>query len=401
MATDLDHSLEPRATFLVALARALHEAGAPAHRLEDTVDQAARALGVRVDCLSQPTSLLIGIGAETRVLRVHPRPIHLARLVAVDGVGTEVARGQLSPEVGLARLEAIASAPERVPPLAVAAATIVSSACSAVFLHATPTTIGAAAALGGVVALLGTFARRNAGYARIHELVASFVVAGLATALARVVPVSVPVLTLAGIISLLPGLTLTVALTELATGHLASGTARATGAAVTFLQLGLGTTFGWKLAALFPRALRVPASPLPDYAPWAVLPLLAGAYTVAFHARLRDFPAILAVSALAYAAALQGQVWLGSELGAAVGGLAVGLASNLVARLRRVPTAVTQVPGLLLLVPGSIGFSTFGAMLDDEVEAGVGAAFSTMVIAGSLVAGILAAGVLLPPRKSL
>lgn len=393
--------LDPRATFLVALARALHEAGAPAHRLEDTVDQAARALGVPFDCLSQPTSLILGVGAETRVLRVSPRPLHLARLVAVDEVGTQVARGQLDPSAGLTRLAAIESTPERLPLGVHLLAGALSSACAVAFLQGTATAALAAAGFGLLVGLLAQLGRRVAGYARIHELVASFAVAALATLLARYVPVSVPVLTLAGVMALLPGLTLTVALTELATGHLASGTARAMGAAVTFLQLGLGTSFGWQLAALLPRALRVPKEPLPEWATWVAIPLAAAAFAVSFRARLRDFLPILAVAGLAWAAALTGRAALGPELGAALGGLAVGLASNLQARVRRVPTAVTQVPGLLLLVPGSIGFTGFGAMLDDDVEAGVGAAFSMFVIAGSLVAGILAAAVLIPPRKPL
>ena len=41
----------------------------------------------------------------------------------------------------------------------------------------------------------------------------------------------------------------------------------------------------------------------------------------------------------------------------------------------------------------------FGALLNDDVTGGVDAGFRMLVIAGSLVAGTLAAGVLLPPRR--
>lgn len=390
---------DPRATFLVALARALHEAGAPAHRLEDAVDRAARALGVPFDCLSQPTSLILGVGTETRVLRVQPREVHLARLVAIEAAGDAVARGELDPVAGLVRLRGILAEPERHGLLAVLVTPGVSSAAAAVFLHGTVQAVLVAAGLGLTVGLLDRAARANPAYGRVHVLVAAFVVAAAATAMARLVPVAVPAVTLAGIISLLPGLTVTVALTELATGHLASGTARAMGAGVTFLMLGLGTSLGWELAELLPPALRGRVPPLPDYAAGIALPIACAAFTVAFRARRRDYPAILVVSALGYGAAVQGQAWLGAELGASVGGLVIGLASNLQARLRRVPTAVTQVPGLLLLVPGSVGFAGFGAMLEDDLERGIGALVSMLFIAGSLVAGILAAGVLLPPRR--
>ncbi|GDX82332.1 membrane protein [Deltaproteobacteria bacterium] len=393
--------LHPAGQWLVALARALHESGAPAHRLEETVDQNAQALGVAFACLSQPTSLILGIGGETRVIRVQPHTIHLERLINIDEVGVRVAKGTLSPGAGLAALSTIAASPERYGSVMVVFATAVSSATAAVFLHGSASTVALAGGLGLGVGILARIAVWRIEYGRLHELVASFVVAATATALARVVPVPVGVLTLAGIISLLPGLSLTVALTELATRHLASGTARAMGAAVTFLQIGLGTALGWHLAEALPKALRNPNLPLDDGWVWAAVPLAAAAFTVALRARPRDFPSIALVAGLSYLAGRFGQAHLGPELGASIGGLSVGLLSNLHARILRVPTAVTQVPGLLLLVPGSIGFRGFGAMLDADVNSGVSAAFSMTVIAGSLVAGILAAGVILPPRRSL
>jgi uncharacterized membrane protein YjjP (DUF1212 family) len=39
---------DARADLLVGIARALHEAGAPAHRLEATIDALGRALGLDV-----------------------------------------------------------------------------------------------------------------------------------------------------------------------------------------------------------------------------------------------------------------------------------------------------------------------------------------------------------------
>ena len=50
--------------------------------------------------------------------------------------------------------------------------------------------------------------------------------------------------TLGGLVVLLPGLTLTTALSELATRHLASGAARLSGAFITFLSIVFGVAFG-------------------------------------------------------------------------------------------------------------------------------------------------------------
>lgn len=392
---------DPRGRFLIALARALHESGVPAHRLEDTVDLAANALGVPVNCLSQPTSLILDLGDGAHVLRVHPREVHLERMVLIDAIGGEVARGRLFPSDALQQLDAVMRRPERWPGWLALVAGGVSSASAAVFFHAPWAAVAVAGALGLLAALLGNLARSWRPYGRVHELAASFLVAAIATLLGRALPVSATLVTLAGIIGLLPGLSLTVALTELATRHLASGTARLMGAVVSFVQLGIGTALGWRLAALLPKAIRPIGDAPPEAALWAAVPVAAGAFVVSLRARPRDYFWIVGVSLLGFGAAQAGQTWLGPELGAFVGGLVVGLASNVQARVRRVATAVTQVPGLLLLVPGSVGFRGFGAMLDDDVSAGVSAGFATVVIAASLVAGILAAGILLPPRRSL
>lgn len=390
-----------RGELVVALARALHEAGVPAHRLEAAIASVTRALGIAVSCLSQPTSLIIDLPERTRVLRVEPAAVDLARMVQVDGIAMAVSRGDLDVRAGLDALAVVARPSRLQHPLVVLAATAASSAAAAVFFGAPPLAVGVAGGLGVLAGALEGLSARWAGYRRIHELATSFAIAAAATAIGRVVPVSATLVTLAGIVSLLPGLTLTVALTELATRHLASGTARLTGAVVTLLQLGIGTALGWRLATLLPPALRPVGDPVPEALQFLAVPVAAAAFLVAFRARRQDYLWILGVSLLAFFAGREGQDLLGPELGACIGGLAVGLLSNLQAVIRRVPTAVTQVPALILLVPGSVGFRGFGAMLNDDVTGGVDAGFRMLVIAGSLVAGTLAAGVLLPPRRYL
>jgi uncharacterized membrane protein YjjB (DUF3815 family) len=54
---------------------------------------------------------------------------------------------------------------------------------------------------------------------------------------------------------------------------------------------------------------------------------------------------------------------------------------------------VTAVPGLLILVPGSMGFRSVTSMVGDQYEDGIAIAFSVGIIGISLVAGILAGNV--------
>jgi len=60
---------------------------------------------------------------------------------------------------------------------------------------------------------------------------------------------------------------------------------------------------------------------------------------------------------------------------------------------------VVLVPGLLLLVPGSVGFRAVTSLVERQAVAGIETAFSTALTAIALVAGLLVAGVIAPERR--
>ena len=122
---------------------------------------------------------------------------------------------------------------------------------------------------------------------------------------------------------------------------------------------------------------------------------------VLFRARPGDAPWIVAAGAVAFYGARGGAQLLGPQLGVAAGALAVGAASNLYSRWANVPTAITLIPGIMLLVPGGLGFSSLSAMLEKDVVSGVETAFAALMVAVALVAGLLVANVLVPARKAL
>ena len=76
----------------------------------------------------------------------------------------------------------------------------------------------------------------------------------------------------------------------------------------------------------------------------------------------------------------------------------MGVSSNVISRIRDQPSSVTQVPGILFLVPGSVGVRSVFSMLDREVIRGVETTFQMLLIGASLVAGLLVANVLAPSR---
>jgi uncharacterized membrane protein YjjB (DUF3815 family) len=77
------------------------------------------------------------------------------------------------------------------------------------------------------------------------------------------------------------------------------------------------------------------------------------------------------------------------------------MASAAYERWKKRPAPVVLVPGILLLVPGSIGYLSMSSLMQRNTIAGVDTAFTMILTAMSLVAGLLIAGVLAPePTRS-
>jgi len=94
-----------------------------------------------------------------------------------------------------------------------------------------------------------------------------------------------------------------------------------------------------------------------------------------------------------------GAATLGVELGTFAGALAVGVASSVYERLTQRPAAVVSVPGILLLVPGSVGFRGLTSLIDRQAVAGIETIFSMILTAVALVAGLLIAAVVVPETR--
>ena len=398
-----DHGGE---ALLLELGRALHSYGTPAHRLEAALAGLARRLGVEAEFFSAPTAIFAqfgGPGGVARLARVEPGEVNLEKQALLDEVAERVWHGTLDPAAALAAVRRIVAALPRYGPALSTACFGLASGAAARFFGGGLREIAASVVVGLAIGLLAVAAGRRPALGRVFETLA----ATLATALAvsanwLAFPVSVYVTTLAGLIVLIPGLTLTVAINELATRNWVSGTARLVGAGAAFVQIGLGVTLGSQLTRVLP-GWQPP--PVPDQLPaWTVAVAVVGAslgFVVLFGARPGDAPWIVAAGAIAFWGARGGAELLGPQLGVAAGAFAVGAASNLYSRWANVPTAITLVPGIMLLVPGGLGFSSLSAMLDKNVVSGVETAFAALMVAVALVAGLLVANVLVPARKAL
>lgn len=411
----MDPSTFPtRVKFICELARRLHQYGTSAPRLETALDSVSRKLGLLTQIWSNPTGILISfadagddadpLAQVTQVIRLDPGETSLKRLSEVDAIAERVYTGEIGIAEGYAKLRALRSGFRPRVERVLAACQGVAAAIVVVLLKGGWAEVALSLALGGLIGALGLFTARRPQIAAGFEAIAAMLAAFLAVVFSHfVTPIAVNSVLIASVIVLLPGLALTTAVTELASQHLSSGTARLAGAGAVLLKLGFGAAAGFELAKLCGLAAGpgVPSGVLPPWAEW--LALLIGSFNFAllFKAAPRDFPLVMVSSILGYLVTRYAGVVLGSEFGVFVAGLVVGLLSNLYARHFNRPGALVRVPGIIMLVPGSVGLRSLFFVFQHDVYQGLDTVFSLVVLLISLVAGLLFGNVLIAPRRSL
>jgi uncharacterized membrane protein YjjP (DUF1212 family) len=402
-----DELLHREAVRLVlAVARALHTAGTTAQRLEDVLHLLSSHLRlVNPQFFSTPTSIMASFGPDQRqevhLLRLFPAGPNIGRLSALDRVVGRVLAGQLDASQGLEEVNRITSA---LPPYGAAltiAAFGLASAGIARFLGGGGAEVVVGALLGVITGSLEAASERYRALGRVFEPLAAFVAAFVAASLATLVaPFAVYTATLAGIIVLLPGLLLTNAIRELAQRHLASGTARLAGAIVTLLSLVFGVALGDRLAAaLFGAAPRIDPQSLPAWTAVVAVIAAGASFVVILRAERTDAFWMIIAGAFTYTVGRFSAQWVGPELGLFLAALLAGVLSAFWSGFKDRPQQVVLVPGILMLVPGSIGFRSLSNLLDKDVISGIQTAFMMILAATALSAGLLVAGLIAPGRQ--
>lgn len=406
--------LARRTAFLELLARRLHQYGTPSQRLEEAVAAVAEKLGIACQVLATPTGITLSLAPRehahdplryhTIVVRVNPGDVHLALLARVDAIAEAVSRGSLDLEAGFAALRGLGESRSWRLRLALVAAYGLSSASVAALLGMAEAAVALAGAVGALIGLFSLFTEGRPNLAIAFEaLAALFASLAAHLAVAWLPPFHLQTLVLASIIVLLPGLALTTAVAEVASQQLASGTARFSGALATLLKLTFGAVAGAELAAGLGFKAPALAAPIPATGSESWLPLLGAsfAFAILFRAARRDVPLVMASAWLGYLAAKLGGGIGGAEFAVFFGGLIVSAAANGYARIAGRPGALVRVPGIILLVPGSVGFRGFALVFEHELLLGIDTMFRMIMVLTTLVAGLLFGNLLVPPRRQL
>jgi uncharacterized membrane protein YjjP (DUF1212 family) len=245
-----DERERARIAFVIELARRLHQYGAAAPRLEQAIDNVTQQLGLACDVLSTPTSIVLsfarqdgdGISDVTQVVRIAPGDVSLKRLCRADEIAEQVGTGKLEPRRGMAALRLLGRPlPRAALWVTVAGYGLAAGSVAVLFRTSAQDAIVAGVlglVIGGIVVMGAGQPRLSVAGEAIAALVATFVATMVS---AWLVPLALKLVVLSALIVLIPGMSLTNAVREVTSQHLASGVARFAGAAATILKLTFGT----------------------------------------------------------------------------------------------------------------------------------------------------------------
>lgn len=399
--------LARQAQLILTMGRALLTLGTPAHRLEATMTGIAERLGLTAQFFSTPSALFVALGKDHRqqtfMMRITQSGADFSRLADITTVIEDVAAGSGDLKQAAENVDQILERPSLYN-------SWLSFLAYALIGMPVAMLLGGGwleAAVGGVAALLvGALAALSRSFAGLSRLFVpiSATLASFATFswcawhghTALLPP------TMAALITLLPGLDLTISTRELSTGHLVSGSSRLASVLLVFATLGFGLALGGELAKLlFGVAPDVAAVSLPLWVIGCAAITSTIGFVFLFNAHFRDAPWILLVIAVSWASGTLGNLFLGVPLGAFVGGLMVGLTGNIYARIMNRPGSILHTPGLLLLVPGSVGFRSLHDLLNADIITGIQTAFLAILTAVALTVGMIVASTLIKPRNEL
>ncbi|GBG77512.1 hypothetical protein CBR_g23956 [Chara braunii] len=446
LASSVSHEEE----FLLLLLRALCAYGAPTLRMEHNLQCISQHLGVDSCFVVSPNLAWVSFGttASHPQLRLFLIPLQqgleLSKLEDLNCLCNELFQSKIALQQAAEQLQKIVATSPTHPALA----NVMEILCYAVYgwtvcltgFNGTWIESGFSFFTGLVCGILCYLASAFAvPYTNLQDFVSAMAVSCIAKVfqlrLAPGICLDMVVVTLSGIIVLVPGQGITLAVMELASKNIMSGTMRLFHAILEVIFLGFGAIIGIQMATWIAELLFAPslhssgsrltsisssASPagppqsslrttclyprVPLSLHWtlAILPIQSITLSICLKAKPSQWIPMMLVTLIAYGITSVQSPHLGMEACVTISALAVTLSSNFYSRITHRLGIAPLLAGLFLLFPGSVGVrGTLSFLLDNDVLSAANFAFRMMLIAVAITVGVfIGSMILFPVAKS-
>lgn len=385
---------------------ALQALGVDANRLESGLQFLAEKLNVRADFFAMPTSLMMVVdqeGVQTPYFkRTEPGEIDLGKLSQINSIGDKVCAQKIFSDEALLELAKLKQQSALYPKwLTVLCFGFVAS-CIVIFMGGNGLSSLLASLIGSIVGFFMVYKNRLK-LTYVADAVAACFAGFLSCAFSSYFPeIMYDKVVVASLIVVLPGVSLTMAMTEIAENHLVAGTSRLMSSLLVLFKIAFGVALGMKIFSFFDLPLY--AHTFEGYSIWfsiGAIILSALALVVLFSTKINDFLWIATSCVCAFVVNYFGKMYFGPELGILFAGAFVAASSNAFSNFTKKPILVTLLPGLLVLVPGALALHSLNYMYEENFLMGLESGFNALSIILSLVAGIFMGNILVRTSQHL
>jgi len=397
-----------QANILLHICKAISEAGAPAHRLESYMQVISEKFNLSASFFAMPTAVLASIGEDeysqrSFMIKTNPNDINLSTLQTINELINQLENDEIDIDFALKAIKNITTKPSPYPNWLFALCFGLVGGGFTTLFSGSWYDVLVACILGLMTGLITIY---SASYTYLSQLLtplAAMIVGFSAVAINHYLQsIDHFLVSLAGLIILVPGLGITTAMRELSTGHLVSGSSRMAGAVTILFLLSFGLALGYLIAqSIFGETQVVKLTGVPEWFTYCALVITALCFSVLFKARIADTFWIFLSIGLAYSGSILIGLWVEQPFKSLVAVMLISTAGNIYSRISSNPASVMQIPGTILLVPGSIGFNSLSAMYTNDTMNGVQAAFNAALIAVAISVGLLVGNLIVPPKKDL
>lgn len=392
--------------FILLAAKSLHENGLPTHRVEDFIQRICLSMQVEAELFTTPGSIFASIEKDgvkyPHLVKVSQEgDLNLEKIDAIQEVCKQVSECHIDFTDGIQQLKAINQMKSRYATwLMILFFGLSTGSAACVFGGNLPEiccSLLIGLGIGGFNGLL-TYAPR---FGKVFVLISAIwvcLVAGLFQS--QYIDFQRDIATVCGLIILIPGFSFTVSITEMVNNHLIAGLTRFTNAFITFAMIAIGIAVGMKLMGhitLPNPTLRI--SDLVSWGKWVALFFVPLGFMILFKAKQRDFIWILLACWCSYFSYSYGRMVFSEPVAVFLASLLLGIVSNMFSRIKKRNSSLLLVPGMILLVPGSLGFFSISHMVNSDVVAGLQTALSMISTAMALVFGIIFSNIFLKAER--
>jgi uncharacterized membrane protein YjjP (DUF1212 family) len=397
---DEQSQIEGATGFIARLGATMAGANYPVTMVQHTMLTTAKAYGVSQEILVLPNYVHVGgtdrdghtalyIARPERDLRYH-QTFPLARLVA------SAQTGSISPDDGMAELDRIYALPTRFPVWVGVIGYAIQCTGLALILQPSPWALAAALGLGLLIGLLTAVVRVSDALEQLLPIIVAFVVATIAFTVAHLahytfgsLRVLIPPLAY-----FMPGAAITLAVIELSTHQLVSGSSRLVSGFIRLGQLAFGILIAAQVTGLGDSHLvDNPNNLIGPWAPWVGVLVYAVGTTLFFGPPRWFLPWMVVILLVSYSGQVLGNAVAGSYASGFFGGVVLVIGAVLISRIpNSPPTMALILPGFWLLVPGSLGLIGVTQLVGGDGSAVLTATIISLVsIALGMQTGLLIA----------